>query len=139
MSKHVSRPSNPTIAGCIYLTGKIETWGRGVDKVVRECRKHGCPKPQYTVNPGEPGDIMVRVDAAPDAIVESSENKCEAISGPIKERILQYIQQHSGCKQAEIVKEIDVPSRTLKRILAELSGKIEYRGSKKTGGYFLKG
>ena len=90
---------------------------------------------------------MVRVDAAPNAIVESSENKCEAISGlingpisgPIKERILQYIQQHSGCKQAEIVKEIDVPSRTLKRILAELSGKIEYRGSKKTGGYFLKG
>ena len=143
MSKHVSRPSNPTIAGCVYLTGKIETWGRGVEKVVRECRKHGCPKPQYSVNPGEPGDIMVRVDAASDAIVEFSENKCGPISGPIngpiKERVLQYIRQHSGCKQAEIVKEIDVPSRTLKRILAELSGKIEYRGSKKTGGYFLKG
>ena len=87
MSKHVSRPSNPTIAGCIYLTGKIETWGRGVEKVVRECRKHGCPNPQYSVNPGEPGDIMVRVDAAPDAVVESSANNGGPINGPINEAI----------------------------------------------------
>ena len=90
MSKHVSRPSNPTIAGCIYLTGKIETWGRGVDKVVRECRKHGCPKPQYTVNPGEPGDIMVRVDAASDAIVTDRAKSDGPISGPINDAINGY-------------------------------------------------
>ncbi len=27
LGKHSSRPRNPTIASCIYLTGKIETWG----------------------------------------------------------------------------------------------------------------
>ena len=67
MGKHPSRPYNPTIAGCVYLTGKIETWGRGVEKVMRECRKHGCPMPVYDISHGEPGDILVRIDAAPDA------------------------------------------------------------------------
>ena len=47
----------------------VERRGRGVEKVARECYKHGCPKPQYSVNPGEAGDIMVKEEAAPDAIV----------------------------------------------------------------------
>ena len=97
MSKHVSRPSNPTIAGCIYLTGKIETWGRGVEKVVRECRKHGCPNPQYSVNSGDPGDIMVRVGAAPDAIVADQAKSDGPINGPINKRVLQFVREHAGC------------------------------------------
>ena len=150
MSKHVSRPSNPTIAGCIYLTGKIETWGRGVEKVVRDCRKHGCPKPQYSVNPGEPGDIMVRVDAAPDAIVESSENKCEAISGPISgpindaindaisEAINEAIKRTPGINKPKLVKLLGKSKATVERAISELiaSSRIEHRGSKKTGGYY---
>ena len=149
MSKHVSRPSNPTIAGCIYLTGKIETWGRGVDKVVWECRKHGCPKPQYTVNPGEPGDIMVRVDAAPDAIVESSENKRETISGLINETINETIgetinetiKSNPGISLVRLTALIGKSRATVARGVGALvkEGRIQYRGSKKTGGYFLKG
>lgn len=70
LGKHPSRPRNPTIAGCVYLTGKIETWGRGIRKVFEECAQHGCPPPVYEVSAGEPGDIQVRLDAAPDAVVE---------------------------------------------------------------------
>lgn len=69
LGKHSSRPHNPTIASCVYLTGKIETWGRGIRKVFDECKRHGCPPPVYEVSAGDPGDIQVRIDAAPDAIV----------------------------------------------------------------------
>lgn len=136
MSKHVSRPSNPTIASCIYLTGKIETWGRGVEKVVRECRKHGCPNPQYSVNPGDPGDIMVRVSAAPDAIVADQVKSDGPINGPTNKRVLQFVREHAGCKRADIANGIGVSLRSLKRALEGLSAEIQYRGSKKTGGYF---
>ena len=139
MSKHVSRPSNPTIAGCIYLTGKIETWGRGVEKIVRECRKHGCPNPQYSVNPGDPGNIMVRVDAAPDAIVEGRARSDGPINGPINNRVIQFIRDHAGCKRADIANGVGVSLWSLKRVLEGLSNEIEYRGSKKTGGYFPRG
>ena len=108
MSKHVSRPPNPTIAGCIYLTGKIETWGRGVEKAVRECHKHGCPNPQYSVNSGDPGDIMVRVGAAPDAIVADQAKSDGPINGPINMRVLQFVREHAGCKRADIANGIGV-------------------------------
>ncbi len=50
LGKHSSRPHNPTIASCVYLTGKIETWGRGIRKVFDECARHGCPPPVYEVS-----------------------------------------------------------------------------------------
>ena len=147
MSKHVSRPSNPTIAGCIYLTGKIETWGRGVEKVVRECRKHGCPKPLYSVNPGEPGDIMVKVEAAPDAIVaglaksDGAVNGDETINETISETINETIKLNPGISLVRLTALIGKSRATVARGVGALvkEGRIQYRGSKKTGGYFLKG
>lgn len=141
MSKHVSRPSNPTIAGCIYLMGKIETWGRGVDKVVWECRKHGCPKPQYSVNPGEPGDIMVRVDAAPDAIVADRAESDGPITEAISKAINEAIKRSPGINKPKLAKLLGKSKATVERAISGLisSSRIEHRGSKKTGGYFLKG
>ena len=72
LGKHSSRPHNPTIAGCVYLTGMIETWGRGIRKVFDECKRYGCPPPVYEISEGEPGDIQVRIDAAPDALLDVS-------------------------------------------------------------------
>lgn len=34
MSKHASRPYNPSIANVFYLAGLIESWGRGIEKYV---------------------------------------------------------------------------------------------------------
>ena len=39
-----------------------------------ECKKHGCPQPIYEVTAGDPGDILVCIAAAPDAIAEGGTN-----------------------------------------------------------------
>lgn len=75
---------------------------------------------------------MVRVGAAPDAIV-SDQAKSD---GPINMRVLQFVREHVGCKRADIANGIGVSLRSLKRALEGLSAEIQYRGSKKTGGYF---
>jgi len=41
-------------------------------KVCDECKKHGYPSPVYEVSAGDPGDILVRIDAAPDPLLDSS-------------------------------------------------------------------
>lgn len=41
---------NPTIASCVYLTGMIESWGRGIRKVFDECRKYGVKWVRITHN-----------------------------------------------------------------------------------------
>ena len=81
---------------------------------------------------GEPGDIMVRVGAVPDAIVADQAKS----DGPINKRVLQFVREHAGCKRADIANGIGVSLRSLKRALEGLSAEIQYRGSKKTGGYF---
>ena len=138
LGKHSSRPRNPTIAGCVYLTGMIETWGRGIRKVFDECKRHGCPPPEYEVSAGDPGDIMVRINAAPDAVVESAEpqeamtigakvegrvgaesgqsrGRVEAGSVTIRERIVAALQS-GGLSKAEIAKAIG-----LKRVSGHLN------------------
>lgn len=81
-------------------------------------------------------DTMVRVGAAPDAIVADQAKSDGPINGPINKRVLQFVREHAGCKRADIANWIGVSLMSLKRALEGLSAEIQYRGSKKTGGYF---
>ena len=62
------------------------------------------------------------------------------ITGEIK--ILHAIETHPGIKREGLLLETQIPLRTIDRILQRLKkreySKIEYRGSKKTGGWFIK-
>ena len=53
--------------------------------------------------------------------------------------ILNFISEHPGCSAAEIKKNRSISLSTVNRILADLKkeDRIEYVGSKKTGGYYL--
>lgn len=90
----------------------------------------------YTRSVRDPGDIMVWVGAAPDAIVADQAKSDGPINGPINKRVLQFVREHAGCKRADIANGIGVSLRSLKRALEGLSAEIQYRGSKKTGGCF---
>jgi ATP-dependent DNA helicase RecG len=68
LGKHVSIPFNPTIARIFYLSGYVESWGRGVEKIFTACRNDGVPEPEYTVHPR---DIMLKFKAHPDRIIPS--------------------------------------------------------------------
>lgn len=55
--------------------------------------------------------------------------------------VLNYILEHPGCRSTEIIAHTSYPKTTLDRCLSDLKrqGLIEYRGSKKTGGYCVVG
>ncbi|MCL2183219.1 MAG: Fic family protein [Chitinispirillia bacterium] len=58
------------------------------------------------------------------------------VTGGVNE-VLDYIGTHPGCRANEIEKAISIPLRSVERHLAALknSGKIEFQGAPKTGGY----
>lgn len=66
MSKHASKPYNPSIANVFYLAGFIESWGRGIEKICQACDEDGSPRPEYTINPG---DIMIKFTAPEDRVI----------------------------------------------------------------------
>jgi ATP-dependent DNA helicase RecG len=47
LGKHPSCPFNPLLASAFFRAGYIESWGRGIEKIERECREHGIDAPLY--------------------------------------------------------------------------------------------
>jgi len=45
--KHISKPTNPLIAGAFHRTGAVEVWGRGTNRVIEMCKKHGASPPTF--------------------------------------------------------------------------------------------
>jgi len=50
---HTSKPYNPLIAGTFFRSGKIEAWGRGVEKITEACKSWGKPEPFYRIRANE--------------------------------------------------------------------------------------
>jgi ATP-dependent DNA helicase RecG len=47
LGKHPSLPFNPLVANAFFRAGYIEAWGRGIEKIQRECREHDIPAPDF--------------------------------------------------------------------------------------------
>ena len=53
LGKHTSEPYNPLVAKVFYRAGDIETWGRGMEKVIDACKENDFPSPiAYTQGSG---------------------------------------------------------------------------------------
>ena len=53
LGKHTSEPYNPLVAKTFYRAGDIESWGRGMEKVIEACEENEFPKPiAYTQGSG---------------------------------------------------------------------------------------
>ena len=60
-AKHSSKPYNPKLANIFFMSGMIEAWGRGFDKIKAGCEIYAGPLPEYDINPG---GIMVLCNAS---------------------------------------------------------------------------
>jgi ATP-dependent DNA helicase RecG len=47
LTKHPSKPYNPDIANALFRSGYIESWGRGMLKMIKECERAQIPQPIY--------------------------------------------------------------------------------------------
>jgi ATP-dependent DNA helicase RecG len=51
LGPHSSAPHNPAIAHVFFRSGEIETWGRGIQRILTACREAETPKPSFTLEP----------------------------------------------------------------------------------------
>lgn len=72
--------------------------------------------------------------------IKTFDDGINCTSDGIKSKVLAAIRNHSGIRVPELVLLLTRSKPTIERTVAQLKkeGIIEYRGSKKTGGYFLK-
>ena len=50
---HPSRPYNPDIANTFFQAGEIESWGRGVGRILESCHKAQLPEPEFQIEQRE--------------------------------------------------------------------------------------
>ena len=48
--KHSSKPFNPILAHIFFLSGMVETWGRGFEKIKKACAIYDSPLPKYDIS-----------------------------------------------------------------------------------------
>ncbi len=136
MSKHASKPYNPSIANVYYLAGLIESWGRGIEKICQACREDGSPLPEYTVHPG---DIMIKFTATEERLIHSTTQKVgEKVGERVSDSesaILSLLRENPAYSYTTLAKMIGVSKKTvfIKIKALKEKGIIERIGSDRKG------
>lgn len=129
---YVSTPGNRLIAELFKDAGVIEKYGSGIQRVLGICKEYGCPSPEIReISNG----LMVVLYSAKKS--RSDLKKVGGTKGGIA-TLLKYIDKKPGMRANYLAEEMNTPPKTIEKQLAKLSkeGEIEFRGSKKSGGYY---
>lgn len=141
MTKHASRPYNPSIANVYYLAGFIESWGRGIEKICQACDEDGSPRPEYNISPG---DIMIKFTAAEDKIIRTSlEQVTEGVTERVTEaekEILSLLLEDPAYTYTVLADKLEISRKTVSLRIKALKDKeiIERIGSDTKGYWHIK-
>lgn len=134
--KHNSRPQNPLIANAFYRAGFIESWGRGIKKIIDSCNNFGIDNPKYSISSS---DIIVEF---------KSKNVRENVRKNVREnslnerqnKIIALMLANSKISILKIAKELGVNEKTIRRDIEKLKiqGYIEREGTSNGGTWKVK-
>ena len=151
--KHYSKPYNPLIAQTFFKAGFIESWGRGFEKIKKECELYNTPIPEIEI---KTSGVMVKCNASSiymELLEEMREknvrinvhknvhkNDYEKLT-KIEKEILEIIIKKPEITQVNIANRLGVTPKTVQRGIAILKTKgiIERVGSNKKGYWEIKG
>ncbi|MFA5815763.1 MAG: ATP-binding protein [Bacteroidales bacterium] len=132
-SKHPSIPFNPLIAAAFFRAGYIETWGRGIEKIMEECTLANAPIPEFN---SDYTGLMVIFDAGN---IENLKKTPEETREKGSEKIIELIEANNFITISELAEFLGVTTRTIERKIKKLQteNKIRRVGSDKTGHWIL--
>ncbi|MCH9740756.1 MAG: putative DNA binding domain-containing protein [Epsilonproteobacteria bacterium] len=134
-NNYKSKTRNKLIALMFKECGLIEKYGSVIERVKKLCKEHGIVEPKLQ-------EIQKGFQ-----VTLYKEKLNEGINKGINEGINEginslylFIQNNPSLRVSQIAQKLNIPAKTLERWIKQLKDeeKLEYRGSKKTGGYFVK-
>jgi ATP-dependent DNA helicase RecG len=128
--KHGSIPHNPNLASAIFRTGMVETWGRGIEKIVDGCEMIGAPNP-IIKNTGS--DMSLEFIAPADAIQKPAPINTTSIDvdrmsinvdrKPIdrEKAVLDFVEAHGGITNKDARMLLGIANTTANQLLKKMS------------------
>ena len=131
-NNYKSKTRNKLIALMFKECGCIEKYGSGIGRIKKFCKVHNIIEPKF-----EEMQKGFQVTLYKEKISEINSN--EGINEGINSLYL-CIKNYPALRVSQIEEKLNIPGKTLERWIKKLRDdhKIEYRGSKKTGGYYVK-
>ena len=135
LEKHPSQPFNPLIANAFFRTGLIEAWGRGIEKMLNECKQHGAHIPIFDYEPS--GLMLLFKGIIPDSQDKGTPETRRKSSLKSSLKIVLCMQENKNITIPEIAEQIGITERGVKKHISKLKaeGKITRIGPAK-GGYW---
>ena len=156
LAKHPSHPFNPLLASAFFRAGYVESWGRGIEKILSECRKHGIPPPLFDSSlsglmltfRADPTQLVEALgDAArawlaeapavtPSTIQETTQETTQEISpATVRGKLLALLRQQPAITRRELATQLGLSPDGVKYHLSKLraEGAIRHVGPTKSG------
>ncbi len=145
--KHYSKPYNPLIAQTFFKAGFIESWGRGFEKIKKECEQYNTPIPEIEI---KSSGVMIKCN--PSKIYTQLLNEMNTKNSnsnfannftdnftnrftDVEIKILETIKNEPTISQAKLSERIGVSKRTITNNMNNLQKRqiIERVGNNKSG------
>ena len=136
LGKHPSNPPNPLLANAFFRAGYIEAWGRGIEKIGRECREHDIEPPIYDF---EMSGLMLMFHANPKHLPGTRvEARVETLPETLPEtpqRILSAFAAHPDWTLPQVARSIGKSKSAVQRAVNKLrtAGRLRHVGPRKGG------
>lgn len=136
---HTSKPRNKLIAQVFFDMGIIERYGGGIQRILDHCHADNLPAPILENSQG--GFRIIFQSATPSSNGGVSGGVNGGVNGGINEgvnELFDTISSTPGLRAPMLAKKLTTSTKNIERWLKQLkdAGKIEFRGSPKTGGYY---
>jgi ATP-dependent DNA helicase RecG len=129
-----SQTRNKLIAQAFKEIGAIEKYGSGIKRIFSICKDYGIIAPQISIEKNGFKIILFKK--------KNNGGVNGGVNGGLNDKISELydlIKASPGKRTNELAKLIEAPYKTVEKWISKLRnmGKIEFRGSSKTGGYFI--
>ncbi|MBI9094923.1 MAG: putative DNA binding domain-containing protein [Sphaerochaeta sp.] len=143
-SLHESYPRNPLIADICYKAGYIDSWGRGIKKIMDTCKQAGLPEPIFEERSGGVAVELLKLQACEKIVSGGDRDDFGTLSERIRKefgsepvKAFEIICKHPEFTAEQIAERLDKTPRTAENYISKLkkAGFIVRRGPK-LGGYW---
>lgn len=140
--EYSSDARNKKVAAIFKEAGVIEKYGSGISRIIEAFKVYNLKAPVFE-NFQSGFRITVFAETANVVAIDASGELNDELNGELNKRqILVYnkIKEQPNINATELSKTLNIPFSTIDKYIRVFLNKkiIERRGSKKTGGYFIK-
>lgn len=127
VSKHPSLPFNPLIANALFRCGEIETWGRGIKKIINYSLEHGLLPPVFDTSYG--GLMITFYNSPVIQIINDGYDQRDA-------DIIEFVLKNGKVTNADVQRIANISKPTATRLLNGLSKYLVSNGSRGKGAFY---